>query len=157
MTDTTDRTRDHVEQMMRSSLDDLALTARAYATGTDVSDSGTRLVPKGDGIDAAQYARELVVDERTPKHGCCTDFVLALGGPRIWVRSWTRTDDAAIYGQANGMAEPVKWPIACDTDAHRAVMLLLDHDVMSPDLDPAPDEFAAHPDLARHLDDECAS
>lgn len=128
MSDTT--TTEYVEKMMRSSLDDLALTAKAYDDVMDVSHGGDALVPKGEGVEASRYARELVVDAGTPKHAACTDFILALGGPRVWVRSWTRTEDAAIYGQSGAMRDPIKWPIERGTEAYRAVELFLDFDVM---------------------------
>lgn len=130
----TDTTRKYVETMMRGKLDSLALAARAYDNALDVADDEIGTAPQGEGIEAGVFLRELVLEARTPKDATCTDFVLTLGGPRIWVRFWTTTDDAAIYGQANGMGDPVKWPIERGTEAYRAVELFLDFDVMEEQL-----------------------
>lgn len=128
----TDTTRAYVEASMRGKLANLSMAALAIHEGLDVADDESGMMPRGHGIDASTFLRELVLETKTSGDGEYTDFMLALGGPTIWLRSYTRTEHVFIYGNAAGLPEPIRWSICGEErhDATYAVVMLLDIDFM---------------------------
>lgn len=142
----TNQTVDYVEAMMGATLASLAIAARGIREERDVADDENDLVTQGEGIDANEYLRDLVLEERTPKHCRCTDFVFTTGGPRIWLRHYGHDDDwFVLYGDSAGLDERIKWQIYPETmpEVYAACRLLMDYDFMDLHLDPPPEFDAA--------------
>lgn len=127
-----ERTQNHVEHAMNGALSALSLAGLAIHEGLDIADDESGMVTRGDGTSAVDYLRELVIETKMPEAAGYTDFMLTIGGPTIWVRSYIYPERASIIGHTAGLSDPIEWSL-CDgehTSALYAVAVLLDYDVM---------------------------